>query len=116
MLQGFKWPSLQEPEGGTTYNVPPSPELSLSDLLGTAIGFIRRQYLVIFSVLPLTIGVAAAYLYTTPPTYSAYARIMIDASKSRIQQSILGEDPDQFGDGGRSDRDPEVREFCPLNY
>ena len=74
MLQGFKWPSLQEPEGGTTYNVPPSAELSLSDLLGTAIGFIRRQYLVVFSVLPLTIGVAAAYLYTTPPIYSAQAK------------------------------------------
>ena len=94
MLQGFKWPSLQEPEGGTHYNVPPSAELSLSDLLGTAIGFIRRQYLVVFSVLPLTIGVAAAYLYTTPPIYSAQARIMIDAGKVRtFQQSILGDDP-----------------------
>ena len=65
-------------------------DFSPADLLATVIGFIRRQFLVVLAVVPLAIGVAAAYLYTTPPLYSAQARILIDTGKIQVfKQSIL---------------------------
>ena len=94
MLQIYKSPSVQVEEGGSTHDVPYSAQPSLADLFATVIGFIRRQFLVVLSVVPLTIGLAAVYLFTTPPLYSAQARMMIDTGKVQVfKQSILGDDP-----------------------
>ena len=42
----------------------------------------------------LTIGLAAVYLFTTPPLYSAEAKLMIDTGKVQVlKQSILSDDP-----------------------
>ena len=94
MLQIYKSPSVQVEEGESTHDVPYSAEPSLADLFTKVIGFIRRQFLVILSVVPLTIGLAAVYIFTTPPLYSAEARMMIDTGKVQVfKQSILGEIP-----------------------
>ena len=63
-------------------------------MFATAVGFIRRQFLVVISVLPLTLGLAAAYLYMTPRLYSAQASVLINTGKVQVfKQSILGDDP-----------------------
>ena len=94
MLQIYKSPSVQVGEGESTHDVPYSAQPSLADLFATVIGFIRRQFLVVLSVVLLTIGLAAVYLFTTPPLYSAKAKMMIDTQKVQVlRQSILGDDP-----------------------
>jgi succinoglycan biosynthesis transport protein ExoP len=70
-----------------------APDQFVADLLAAAIGLIRRQSLLILAVGPLVMGLAALYLLTTPPLYSAQAIIMIDIGKVKIfPQSILAGD------------------------
>ena len=74
MLQFYKSPSVQVEEGGLTPDVPyPAPQ-SLGEQFSAVIGFIRRHFLIVLSVVPLAIGLAFLYLFTTPPLYSAQAR------------------------------------------
>ena len=76
-----------------TDDVPRSTQASLTDLLAALIGFIRRQFLVVLSVALLTIGLAAVYLYTTPPRYSAQTKLMIDTARIQVlRQPIIGDD------------------------
>ena len=94
MLQ-YPAPLVQLEDSGSTHDSPPlRAEPSLAERLATVLGYIRRQFLVIFSVLPLTVGLALAYLYTTPPRYSAEARILIDTGKVQaLSQPVFGESP-----------------------
>jgi polysaccharide biosynthesis transport protein len=86
-------PSMQVGDGGSTHDVPHSAQLSLTDLSAALFGFIRRQFLVVLWVALLTIGVAALYLFKTPPLYSAQAELMLDTSRIQVvKQSILGDD------------------------
>jgi succinoglycan biosynthesis transport protein ExoP len=86
-------PSMQVGDVGSTHDVPHSAQLSLTDLSAALFGFIRRQFLVVLWVALLTIGVAALYLFTTPPLYSAQAELMLDTSRIQVvKQSILGDD------------------------
>jgi polysaccharide biosynthesis transport protein len=94
MLQFNKTSLPPVGEGGSAYDVQPTAELSSADLFATALGFIRRQLFVILSIVPLTIGLAAAYLYKAPRLYDAQATIVIDPGKVQVfKQSILGDDP-----------------------
>jgi polysaccharide biosynthesis transport protein len=94
MLQVFKLPPVQEDEGEPSRDFSSAAEPSFGDLITIGIGFIRRQLFVIIAFLPLTVGLALAYLYTTPPLYTAQARLMIDTSKTRVfQQPIFSDDP-----------------------
>jgi polysaccharide biosynthesis transport protein len=94
MLQIYKPPSALVEEGGLTHDVAYSTERSPAELFAIVIGFIRRQFLVALSVVPLTIGLALVYLFTTPPLYSAAARIIIDTGRLEVlPHSILGGDP-----------------------
>ena len=78
---------------GRTHDVPYSAQLSLTDLSAALFGFIRRQFLVVLSVALLTIGLAAVYLFTTPPLYSAQTELMLDTGRIQVvKQSILGDD------------------------
>ena len=95
MLQ-YRAPLVQLEEGGSTNDVPFTAEPSLAEHLATVTGFIRRQFPIIFSVLPLTVGLAIAYLYTTPPRYTAVAGILVDTGKDKVQvlsQPVFGEGP-----------------------
>jgi succinoglycan biosynthesis transport protein ExoP len=97
MLQTYKSPSAQVGEDGSIYNVPYSVQSSLTDLYATVIGFLLRQFPVILLAMLLTIGLAAVYIFTTPPLYNAQAKLMIDTGKVQVlKQSILSDDPFSF--------------------
>jgi lipopolysaccharide/colanic/teichoic acid biosynthesis glycosyltransferase len=94
---------VQVDEGGSTHDVPYSVQPSLTDLYATVIGFVRRQFLVVLWAVLLTIGLAAFYLFTTPPLYSAEAKLMIDTGKVQVlKQSILSDDPLSFAPDNRT--------------
>jgi succinoglycan biosynthesis transport protein ExoP len=93
MLQIYNPPSVEVGDARSTREVP-SSELSLADLLTNVLGFIRRQFLIILSVLPLTVGLAVFYLNKTPPSYYAHGAILLDTEKVQVfKQSVLGENP-----------------------
>jgi polysaccharide biosynthesis transport protein len=86
-------PPMQVGDGGSTHDVPYSAQRSLPDLSAALFGFIRRQFLVVLSVALLTIGLAAFYLFTTPPLFSAQTELMLDTGRIQVvKQSILGDD------------------------
>jgi succinoglycan biosynthesis transport protein ExoP len=95
VLQTYnKSASVQAGDGGLTHDVPHSVQTSFTDVYPALIGFIRRQFLVVLSAVPVTIGLAAVYLYITPPLYSAQSKLLIDTG-GRIQvlkQPIIGDD------------------------
>jgi len=94
MLQTYKSPSAQVGEDGAIQYAPNSAQPSFTDLYATVIGFLRRQFVLVLWVVLLTIGLGAAYLFITPPLYSAQAELMIDTGKIQVlKQSILGDDP-----------------------
>jgi polysaccharide biosynthesis transport protein len=86
-------PSTQVGDGGLTHDVANSAQLSLTDLSAAVFGFIRRQFLVVLSVALLTIGLAAVYLFMTPPLYSAQAELLLDTGRIQVvKESILGDE------------------------
>ena len=93
MLQLNKSESVQLAESGSPNLNPSAPDPSPADLFATTIGLIWRQFLIILAIGPLVMGLAALYLMTTPPVYSAQSMIMIDIGKVKLfPQSILGGD------------------------
>ena len=68
-----------------------SPEQTLASF----VGFIRRQMGVVIFVVLLAFSLGLVYVTTTPPSYTAYVKLLIDARKVQLfqQQSILGEIP-----------------------
>jgi len=84
MLQTYQSPSVEVGEGA------PADGPSFAELFFTALGFVRRQLLIILSLVLLAIGLAVVYLYVTPPVYKGVTRIIIDTSKEQVfKQSIL---------------------------
>ena len=95
MLQKYKSPSVQVVEGQSPYDVPYAAEVSPAERLAAILGFIRRRFITVLAVLPLTIGLAAIYLLTTPPVYQGTARVLVDTGRVQVfqQPTILGENP-----------------------
>ena len=76
------------------------PELqtaSPQETLARVVSFIRRQYLVIVLVTLLGIVLGVVYLITTPPSYTANAKLIIDSRKFNLlpvqQQAVMGDFP-----------------------
>jgi polysaccharide biosynthesis transport protein len=93
MLQ-YRAPVVQLDENGPTSDVPFPAEPSFAETLSRVFGFVRRQYLIIFSLAPFTLGIAFAYLYVTPRLYNAEARLLIDTGKVQVlNQQVFGEGP-----------------------
>jgi succinoglycan biosynthesis transport protein ExoP len=69
--------------------------LSPAELYAALIGFLRRQYLVIALVLLCMLAIAAVYIVTSPPRYTAHAVLVIDTHKTQVfqPQTALGELP-----------------------
>src|SRR6202030_3093355 len=67
----------------------PAPP-TFGERLDFVVGFLRRQYLVILIALLLSIPVGAWRYFTTPPSYTATATMMIESRKGALQ-SLLGE-------------------------
>src|SRR5258705_6327030 len=63
---------------------PPSAATQPSYVLHVAINFIRRQYVVIAVAVGLTTMLGVVYLMTTPPSFTAYARMLIDTRKQQV--------------------------------
>ena len=62
----------------------PSATTHPSHVLHFAINFIRRQYVVIAIAVALTTLLGVVYLITTPPTFTASARMLIDTRKQQV--------------------------------
>jgi polysaccharide biosynthesis transport protein len=77
--------SLQE-QGG---------ENSGAELVNMALGFLRRQYLVIIIATALAFAASVIFLKIAPPTYTAQVKVLFGNSKAPIaqQQSVLDETP-----------------------
>ena len=63
---------------------PPSAATQPSHVLHIAINFIRRQYVVIAIAVALTTLLGVVYLMTTPPSFTAFARMLIDTRKQQV--------------------------------
>jgi succinoglycan biosynthesis transport protein ExoP len=74
---------------------PASPILSGAESWEKLVGFVRRQISVIVFVMLLTTAIGVIYLFTARPSFTADAKMMIDARKVQVfqQQSILGDVP-----------------------
>lgn len=69
---------------------------SIAELVEQVTGFVRRQFPVFLFVTAGIVGLGFAYLFTTPPKYTAHAMLLIDSSKARAfqqQQTVLGDIP-----------------------
>ena len=55
-----------------------------SHVLHVAINFLRRQYVVIVISVALTTLLGVVYLHTTPPMFTASARMLIDTRKQQV--------------------------------
>jgi succinoglycan biosynthesis transport protein ExoP len=64
-----------------------------SQALQFALNFVRRQYVVIAVAVALSTLLGVVYLMTTPPTFTAYAKMMIDTRRVQVfqQQSFFGD-------------------------
>jgi succinoglycan biosynthesis transport protein ExoP len=72
-----------------------SDYLSPAELLKTLTGFLHRQYPVILFTFLVMMVLAVVYLFTTPSSFTAQAKLLIDTRKNQLfqQQSVLGDIP-----------------------
>jgi polysaccharide biosynthesis transport protein len=72
----------------------PSDLASPEELYAAFMAFVRRQFPVIVFVMLLTLGLAAVYIFTTPPRYTGEAVLIIDTHKLNLfqQQNSMGID------------------------
>jgi polysaccharide biosynthesis transport protein len=93
MLQTFK--TLTLPYRGAQTPAPGPDYTSLEELFRIFTGFLHRQYPVIIAASLLIMTLAAVYLFTTPSSFTAFAKLMIDSRKVQLfqQQSVLGDSP-----------------------
>jgi len=71
-----------------------APEFAApADALHSLIAFVRRRIPVIVFAVILALGMGSVYLFTTPPSYTAQAEMIIDTHKVQLfqQQSIVGD-------------------------
>jgi succinoglycan biosynthesis transport protein ExoP len=95
MLQTLRAPTL--PDRGAQPPAPGADYISPEELLKIFTGFLHRQYRVIGVAFLLIMALAAVYLFTTPPSFTAVAKLMIDSRKVQLfqkesQQMVLGDD------------------------
>ena len=107
MFQTLKTPTLidrgaQTPAPGQGFD-----HLSLDELFKIFTSFLHRQYRVIVVAFLLMMALAAVYLFTTPPSFTAFAKLLIDSRKVQLfqQQSVLG---DISADPGSVDSQVEI--------
>jgi len=87
MLQTNRSPHAAD--GDTHYSVALSP----AELLRSVTEFIHRQRLVIVFVAALVVSLGFIYIFTTPPSYTADAQMIIDTRKVQLfqNQSVFGD-------------------------
>jgi succinoglycan biosynthesis transport protein ExoP len=105
MLQTPKASTLAN--GGAQPSAPGLDYISLDELFNIFTGFLQRQYRAIVLVFLVIMALTVTYLLTTPPSFTAIAKLMLDTRKVQLfqQQSVLGEAP---ADPGLVDSQVEV--------
>ena len=90
MHQTLKVPTLPDRDAQTAA---PGPDyMSLEELFRMFTGFLYRQYPVIGVAFLLIMALAAVYLFTTPPSFTAFAKLIIDSRKVQpFQQQMVGD-------------------------
>ena len=84
--------ALTLPDRGAQTAAPGPDYLSLEELFRIFTGFLYRQYPVIGVAFLLIMALAAVYLFTTPPSFTAFAKLMIDSRKVQpFQQQMVGD-------------------------
>ena len=84
--------SLTLPDRGAQTPALGPDYLSLEELFRIFTGFLYRQYPVIGVAFLLIMALAAVYLFTTPPSFTAAAKLMIDSRKVQpFQQQMIGD-------------------------
>jgi polysaccharide biosynthesis transport protein len=76
--------------------MPPQPEEGgLGQTVDFALGFLRRQYVVIIFTAALVTAASIIYLKVTPPTYTGQVKVLFGNPKAQFvqQQSVLAEMP-----------------------
>lgn len=89
--QNFNRPSMDRFE-----REKPEDSTSFSEILEQLAGFVRRQFPIFVFILASAIALGVVYLFTTPPSYTSHAMLLIDSSKIRIlqkQDASLGDLP-----------------------
>jgi polysaccharide biosynthesis transport protein len=69
---------------------------AISEIIEQLSGFVRRQYPIFIFISACSIAIGLVYLFTTPPSYTSHAMLLIDSSKLRIlqqQQAPVGDVP-----------------------
>jgi polysaccharide biosynthesis transport protein len=86
-------PQIEKPQliASSRPDFPASP--TLGERFDFVVGFLRRRYVIILALLLPSLAFGALYLYTTPPTYTASAIMMIETRKGALQDSLLGNAP-----------------------
>jgi exopolysaccharide transport family protein len=71
-----------------------APE-GIGAVVNTALGFLKRQYLLILFVAALAVGASVIYVRITQPTYTARVKVLLENPRAPFlqQQSILAERP-----------------------
>jgi polysaccharide biosynthesis transport protein len=63
-----------------------SESTSIAELIERVTGFVRRQFPIFVFVTPLALALGLLYYFTTPPSYTAHTKLIIDSSKMRVLQ------------------------------
>ncbi len=86
-------PQIEKPQliASSSSDFPASP--TLGERFDFVVSFLRRRYVIILALLLPSLACGALYLYTTPPTYTASATMMIETRKGALQESLLGNTP-----------------------
>lgn len=85
------------PQQGNSYYgadiVPTGSERQNGIDLANVVAFVRRQWMVIASVVGLSLVFAIGYLFVTPPKYIGKTLLMLDTRRVQVfqQQSVMGE-------------------------
>ena len=101
------------------YPDPHSPEQGgLGEHIDFAFGFLRRQYLIISFFTLIAAAAGVTYLYVTPPTYTASAKVIIGAQRAPFiqQQSMFADSPLEFRGIGKPASDPPIEIHCIVRY
>jgi polysaccharide biosynthesis transport protein len=99
MLQQQHPPSIQSTDSAV--------EAGFSETLQFVLAFLSRQYAVIGFVAAIVIAMGFVYLFTTPPSYTATASMLIDTSNIRqVQQQSM--DFDSSIDSGTVESQVEI--------
>ena len=70
-------------------------ERGVADMVNFAIGFVRRQYLIILFAAFFATSIGVSYVVLTPPTYTANAKLIADIRKGEFfrQRALIADAP-----------------------